>query len=292
MRILLIITATILICMLAGSLGWLVIYEIKKPINMLIEKFIEWYLRRIKNETRQLRELQTQLENNKNVSFKVKGYVKERFSANYVLVSLFVASVAAILLIVAAVISSKCFDFYIDNKDVVLTFVGIIATFIVVTNYAQVIEIKHQFSERAKETEGNLKSSITESKGEFNKNINKIASSIKELDNEKGKQAKELYLKNLAFVITYHNDKMRQLAEDIVNRMCSDTYVFDNVTYLDDNNQQHTVGNVSFLLDHSQLNVSINARRDKILKINDIDVPDLSKLEILIDGLLMLKRKQ
>lgn len=74
---------------------------------------------------------------------------------NYVVVCLITACVAAIILIVAAIISSKYFDFYIDNKDIVLTFVGIIATFIVVTNYAQVLQIKKDFEQKLDET--NLK---------------------------------------------------------------------------------------------------------------------------------------
>lgn len=70
-----------------------------------------------------------------------------QFKMNYVAVSLVVASVSAALFIVASLIIYHCgVPIRLDN--VVLTFVGIIATFLVVTNYAQVLEIKKEFEQK------------------------------------------------------------------------------------------------------------------------------------------------
>lgn len=67
--------------------------------------------------------------------------------SNYVLTSIIVVSFAALLFITMAIIASKQYGLSIHPDSVVITFVGIIATFIVVTNYAQVTDIKNDLEE-------------------------------------------------------------------------------------------------------------------------------------------------
>ena len=67
---------------------------------------------------------------------------------NYVVKALVTAIVAAIILIAAAIIANKQWGLEISSDNVILTFVGILATFVVVTNYAQVLEIKNDLHHR------------------------------------------------------------------------------------------------------------------------------------------------
>ncbi len=238
---------------------------------MLIEKFIEWYLRRIKNETRQLQELQTQLENNKNVSLKVKGYVRERFSANYVRASILVACVAAIILIVAAVISSKCFDFYIDNKDVVLTFVGIIATFIVVTNYAQVIEIKKNFDQQVRQL-----------KTEYDQNIDKV---VEERNRLLTKHVDML----TKFCVAHSDENLLKLANKLIENFKKDSEYEYTVEYIDKRHhptKQKT--SINFAKGELQFR-KLSAYKD-ITKIDNVEIEDINLVNILINRLLSIEK--
>jgi len=60
---------------------------------------------------------------------------------------------SAFLFWVLAVIAYKYFDFgIIDEKGIVLTLIGVLATFIVVSNYMQVKEIENKFNKQIYET--------------------------------------------------------------------------------------------------------------------------------------------
>lgn len=72
---------------------------------------------------------------------------------NYVVKALCTAAVVAIIFIGAAVFASKKYDFYISHDSIVLTFVGILATFLVISNYAQVMDIKRDFHRRVTKLE-------------------------------------------------------------------------------------------------------------------------------------------
>lgn len=66
---------------------------------------------------------------------------------NYVQKALLTAVGAAVLFIGMAIIANKQWGLAISPDNVVLTFVGILATFIVVTNYAQVLDIKSELKD-------------------------------------------------------------------------------------------------------------------------------------------------
>ncbi|MDR0874125.1 MAG: hypothetical protein LBN27_11780 [Prevotellaceae bacterium] len=62
-----------------------------------------------------------------------------------------------------AVGAYKCFGFGIINEDgVVLTLIGILATFVVVSNYAQVKEIENSFNEKVAEIKNEFSDRIKE----------------------------------------------------------------------------------------------------------------------------------
>lgn len=67
---------------------------------------------------------------------------KKDTRSNYVLSSILTAAGAALLFIILAIVANKEWGLAISPNDVVLTFVGILATFVVITNYAQVSDIK------------------------------------------------------------------------------------------------------------------------------------------------------
>lgn len=62
--------------------------------------------------------------------------------------------VAAAVFIGGAIAAKYLWGFEVENSDIVLTFVGVLATFIVVTNYAQVLEIKKEVNNRISSIEG------------------------------------------------------------------------------------------------------------------------------------------
>lgn len=95
---------------------------------------------------------------------------------NYVVKALCTAVAAAIIFIGAAIYASKKYDFNITPDNIVLTFVGIIATFLVITNYAQVIDIKRDFHRRVtklEEKRRRLDNKITNSSRFDNNHVSK-----------------------------------------------------------------------------------------------------------------------
>lgn len=76
---------------------------------------------------------------------------------NYVKKALITAVAAALLFIIAAIIADKRWGLAISPDNVVLTFVGILATFIVVTNYAQVLDIKRDLDQKVALLERRMK---------------------------------------------------------------------------------------------------------------------------------------
>ncbi|MGM9818694.1 MAG: hypothetical protein ACI30B_06920 [Paludibacteraceae bacterium] len=50
-----------------------------------------------------------------------------------------------------AVVSAHCFGFYVNEKDIIITFIGILATFVVINNFYQVEEAKVMAEKQIKE---------------------------------------------------------------------------------------------------------------------------------------------
>ena len=59
----------------------------------------------------------------------------------------------AVLFWVGAIVASKCWGVNFTSDSIVLTFVGIIATFVVIGNYAHTKAIEEKFEEKIKELE-------------------------------------------------------------------------------------------------------------------------------------------
>jgi len=94
-------------------------------------------------------------------------YVEDESSAkepkkksNYVLTSILVAAGIAFFFVILVIVANKEWGLSLQPDHVVLTFVGIIATFLVVTNYAQVSDIKKEMEDRISRIENAQQSLI------------------------------------------------------------------------------------------------------------------------------------
>lgn len=91
--------------------------------------------------------------------------------SNYIVTSIFIVLGAALLFMILVYVAHKYFGLHISSDHVVITFVGIIATFIVVTNYAQVSDIKKDIEDRISNLDKRMK--YFSKKIEQEKNIDK-----------------------------------------------------------------------------------------------------------------------
>lgn len=85
---------------------------------------------------------------------------EEKKKSNYVLTSILVAAGIAFFFVILVIVANKEWGLSLQPDHVVLTFVGIIATFLVVTNYAQVSDIKKEMEDRISRLESAQKSLI------------------------------------------------------------------------------------------------------------------------------------
>ena len=90
-------------------------------------------------------------------------YVEDEFSSrkkkkksNYVVTSILIAAGIAVVFIILVIVANKEWGLALSPDHIVLTFVGIVATFIVITNYAQVSEIKKDVDGRFEQIERNM----------------------------------------------------------------------------------------------------------------------------------------
>jgi hypothetical protein len=94
----------------------------------------------------------------------------------------------------------------ISSESVVLFFIGVIATFIVVGNYAQVKDIESRFSERSGELEDGYKAKVGE--------ISQIKDEILSIKEDIYKTKKQLYEQMRLFVDYRDYDELRRVAEE------------------------------------------------------------------------------
>lgn len=85
---------------------------------------------------------------------------EEKKKSNYVLTSILVAAGIAFFFVILVIVANKEWGLSLQPDHVVLTFVGIIATFLVVTNYAQVSDIKKEMEDRISRIENAQQSLI------------------------------------------------------------------------------------------------------------------------------------
>jgi predicted RNase H-like nuclease (RuvC/YqgF family) len=118
----------------------------------------------VTRQCRELEELSRPVPNPLGKSFNLKmlGYI----------------SAGAIVFFAVAVLAKEFFCFYITGDSIVMTLIGILATFVVVNNYAQVTEIKSEFAgieqrvkqqaeEKVEKLEKDLSKYIDRSNGNF-----------------------------------------------------------------------------------------------------------------------------
>ena len=72
-----------------------------------------------------------------------------------------------------AILSHVCFGFSIIPTDIILTFVGAIATFIVISNYLQIHETENKFEQKVEEMKLSFDEKTEELKSSFDEKISK-----------------------------------------------------------------------------------------------------------------------
>ncbi|MBQ7632439.1 MAG: hypothetical protein IJS82_06780 [Paludibacteraceae bacterium] len=105
---------------------------------------------------------------------------KKTKTPNYVIISLVTAAIIACVFIVFVIVANKEWGFALSSNNVVLTFVGILATFIVITNYAQVSDIKHEVDSKLLQLQREHDSFVRKVMKELKKNKNNRKNKEKE----------------------------------------------------------------------------------------------------------------
>jgi archaellum component FlaC len=104
-----------------------------------------------------------------------------------------IASAAAFWFL--AVASYKYFGFALDANNVILTLVGILATFVVISNYAQVVEVKNEFKEKLSTAE-----SLGDEIKRLEEKFERTANDAKEIEEKLERFEKELKKKADAYL--------------------------------------------------------------------------------------------
>lgn len=99
-----------------------------------------------------------------------------KFLGNYWMLSI------SIILILTS-ISLNISNATVSKESIVLTFIGVLATFIVIGNYAQVIEIQSQFEQKIAKIEHDNKAQIEKIKLEFTNESDKLSQMYKDHEN-------------------------------------------------------------------------------------------------------------
>jgi len=179
-KIILSVIGILFVLLLTASL-WLIGIIILDYILKRRQKMLRRYNIYLLKKTKSLDDLAKRLEERSDAKKRVFEIVMLKYKSNAVAVSLVTACIAAVLFIVTALVLSKCFDFYICNENIVLVFVGILATFVVVTNYAQVVQIRKDCQCEIEKMRGDMATSLDDVKTErgeivswFKENVERI----------------------------------------------------------------------------------------------------------------------
>jgi hypothetical protein len=104
---------------------------------------------------------------------------------------------------IGAAVISKWFDFVITSENIALTFIGVLATFVVVSNYAQIIELKREFKRGLNKYKGILDKEFDEKiKNLENKTVAMIVvSEANAIKNSNSERAFRLFFKALRLAL-------------------------------------------------------------------------------------------
>ncbi|MDR1417262.1 MAG: hypothetical protein LBJ57_07600 [Prevotellaceae bacterium] len=104
-----------------------------------------------------------------------------------------------------AIVAYKCFSFALEPTNVILTLVGILATFVVVSNYMQVRDVKDEFGKEVQK----IRSELGTKKQEVMAEVEKILESkVQEIRVEFGKEILE-WVKRFGLEIATVNDNIK-----------------------------------------------------------------------------------
>jgi chaperonin cofactor prefoldin len=123
-------------------------------------------------------QINTNADNFKGIEKRIQELEKQKHKiSNSYTVLLITIVVCAFLFFLGVIYLNKQFNFGLSDDSIVVTFVGIVATFVIVSNYLQVKEVKDEFDRSATKT----KNEIKRVEEEMNNRYERLQSEIQEI---------------------------------------------------------------------------------------------------------------
>jgi gas vesicle protein len=155
----------------------------------------------------------------KKLSKKIDESKNEKYPYMNILIAIFGLTFFFFLF---AVFLNKTYDFGISDDSVVLTFVGIAATFVVVSNYMQIKEIETKYEKNIDDIAKKVDEKEKGIKSDFDKKIEKIQNEFDEFENkiEDIENLRTYYLSNFPkyttnVSFTVHNNESKKISDFI-----------------------------------------------------------------------------
>lgn len=145
-------------------------------------------------------------------------YIATAFMASIVVAILFVS----IMLLYNRMQCHCCLEFYVTDKErIVLSFVGILATFIVLTNHAQTTEATRRVEKQLKNN-----------KELINDVVSKIDQEQEKITNKTSKLAHDTFMQSISFVNACQERETLECARQIVSKYMQNPNATFNIEYV------------------------------------------------------------
>lgn len=147
-----------------------------------------------------------------------KHYIATAFIASIVVAMLFVS----IMLIYNRMQCHCCLEFYVTDKErIVLSFVGILATFIVLTNHAQTVEATRRVDKQLKNNERSIKDALL-----------KMDQQQQTITDKTSKLAHETFIQSISFANACQERETLECARLIVTKYMQSSNAEFNIEYV------------------------------------------------------------
>lgn len=145
-------------------------------------------------------------------------YIATAFMASIVVAILFVS----IMLLYNRMQCHCCLEFYVTDKErIVLSFVGILATFIVLTNHAQTVEATRRVDKQLKNNERFIKGALL-----------KMDQQQQTITDKTSKLAHETFIQSISFVNACQERETLECARQIVSKYMQNPNATFNIEYV------------------------------------------------------------
>lgn len=110
---------------------------------------------------------------------------------------------SAFIFWVIAVFAAKYYSFYVSHDNIILTMVGILATFVVVSNYVQIADIRKEFNIRVSELE--------KMENDIRKEFNNKVSELEKMESDIMRVKVQTFIEGLRFEESEYDKVIRVL---------------------------------------------------------------------------------